>query len=95
MRTQDLANTQHLADAAANRAIHTWLMTGRQACYLLAEARPMPQQCGDLRFDALLLRNRAGKARELAAAWGAVAEAWDGAARSVGDERKHDAPHGR
>ena len=95
MRTQVLAITQQLADAAASHSNQAWLMTGRYACYLLAEARPMPQQCGDLRFDALLLRNRAGKARELAAAWGAVAEAWDGAARSVGDERKHDAPHGR
>ena len=43
----------------------------------------MPQQFGDLRFDAMLLRNRAARARELAAAWSAVAEAWDEAARSV------------
>jgi hypothetical protein len=57
----------------------------------LAEARPMPQQFGGLRFDAMLLRNRAGKARELAAAWSAVAEAWDDAARSVSGEPNHAA----
>ena len=77
MTTQDLAITQQLADAAASTSSHAWMMTGRHACYLLAEARPMPQQFGDLRFDAMLLRNRAAKARELAAAWSAVAEAWD------------------
>jgi hypothetical protein len=60
----------------------------------LAEARPMPQQFGDFRFDAMLLRNRAARARELAAAWSAVAEAWDEAARSVHGEQAHDA-HGR
>jgi hypothetical protein len=90
MTAQELAVTQKLADAAASTSIHTWTMTGRNACYLLAEARPMPQQCGDLRFDAMLLRNRAGKARELAAAWSAVAEAWDEAARSVPGESRHD-----
>jgi hypothetical protein len=84
MTTQDLANTQQLAARAASRSAHAWLTTGRHACYLLAEARPMPQQFGDLRFDAMLLRNRAAKARELAAAWGDVAEAWDEAARSLG-----------
>jgi len=94
MTTQDLANTQQLADAAASRAMHAWLMTGRQACYLLAEARPTPQQFGDLRFDVMLLRNRAAKAREVAAAWSAVAEAWDEAAQSVSDASQHDG-HGR
>ena len=91
MTMQDLTATQTLADTAASRAMHAWLMTGRHACYLLAEARPMPQQFGDLRFDALLLRNRAAKAREVAAAWSAVAEAWDDAARSVSGEPNHDA----
>jgi hypothetical protein len=67
------------------------MMSGRHACYLLADARPMPQQFGDLRFDVMLLRNRAGKARELAAAWSTVAEAWDEAARSVSGESEHDA----
>ena len=88
MTAQDLANTQRLADAAASTSLQAWLMTGRQACYLLAEARPMPQQFGDLRFDAMLLRNRAAKARELTAAWSAVAEAWDEAARSVTGEQE-------
>ena len=91
MTAQDLAITQQLADAASSSSIHAWLTTGRHACYLLAEARPMPQQFGDLRFDAMLLRNRAAKARELAAAWSAVAETWDEAARSVPGEREHDA----
>jgi hypothetical protein len=91
MTTQDLANTQTLVDAAASSAIHAWLTTGRHACYLLAEGRPTPQQFGDLHFDAMLLRNRAARARELAAAWSAVAEAWDEAARSVRGEPKHDA----
>jgi hypothetical protein len=91
MTTQELANTQQLADAAARTSIHAWLMTGRHACYLLAEARPTPQQFGDLQFDAMLLQNRAGKARELAAAWSTVAEAWDEAARSVSGESEHDA----
>jgi hypothetical protein len=90
MTTQDLATTQQLADRAASRSAHAWLTTGRHACYLLAEARPMPQQFGDLRFDAMLLRNRAAKARELAAAWSAVAEVWDEAARSVHGESQHD-----
>ena len=91
MTAQDLAITQQLADAAASTSIHAWMMTGRHACYLLAEARPTPQQFGDLRFDAMLLRNRAAKARELAAAWSAVAEAWDEAARSVSGEQERGA----
>jgi hypothetical protein len=91
MTAQDLAVTQTLADTAASSSSHAWLTTGRHACYLLAEARPMPQQFGDLRFDAMLLRNRAARARELAAAWSAVAEAWDDAARSVtGDQGRDD-----
>ena len=90
MTTRDLASTQRLADAAASSSGHAWLTTGRHACCLLAEARPTPQRFGDLRFDAMLLRNRAAKARELAAAWYAVAEAWDDAARSVRGEVKHD-----
>jgi hypothetical protein len=94
MRAQELAVTQQLADAAVSNSSHVRLMTGRHACYLLAEARPMPQQFGDLRFDAMLLRNRAAKARELAAAWSAVAGAWDEAARSVSDASQHDG-HGR
>jgi hypothetical protein len=89
MTAQDLANTQQLANAAASSSSHAWMLTGRHACYLLAEARPTPQQFADLRFDALLLRNRAAKARELAAAWSAVAEAWDEAARSVSGKPKH------
>ena len=88
MTAQDLAKTQRLADAAASTSLQAWLMTGRQACYLLAEARPMPQQFGDLRFDVMLLRNRAAKARELAAAWSAVAEAWDAAVQSVTGEQE-------
>ena len=56
MTAQDLAVTQQLADVAASTSIHAWLMTGRQACYLLAEARPMPTQFGDLRFDAMLAK---------------------------------------
>jgi hypothetical protein len=91
MTAQDLAVTQRLADVAASTSIHAWMTTGRHACYLLAEARPMPQQFGDLRFDAMLLRNRAAKARELAAAWDAVAEAWDDAARSVQGEQERGA----
>ena len=80
MTAQELVITQELADAAASQSTAAWMLTGRHACYLLAEARPMPQQLGDLRFDPMLLRNRAEKARELAAAWSAVAEAWDEAA---------------
>jgi hypothetical protein len=91
MTAQDLAVTQQQADVAASRSIHAWLLTGRHACYLLAEARPMPQQFGELRFEAMLLRNRAEKARELAAAWSAVAEAWDTAARSGQGERERGA----
>ena len=83
MTAQELAITQQLADVAASTSRAAWMTTGRHACYLLAEARPKPQQFGELRFDAMLLRNRAAKARELAAAWSAVAEAWDDAARSV------------
>jgi hypothetical protein len=94
MTAQDLSNTQRLADAAASRSTHAWTLTGRYACYLLAEARPMLQQFGDLRFEAMLLRNRAEKARELAAAWSAVAEAWDEATRSASGEPQHGA-HGR
>ena len=94
MTAQELAVTQRLADAAASTSIHAWLTTGRHACYLLAEARPIPQQFGDLRFDPMLLRNRAAKARELAAAWSAVAEAWDDAARSVHGEPKRGADEG-
>jgi hypothetical protein len=90
MTVQDLANTQRLADAVASTSHHAWLTTGRHACYLLAEARPMPQQFGDLRFDVMLLWNRAARARELAAAWSAVAETWDEAARSVSGESKRD-----
>jgi hypothetical protein len=93
MTAQELAVTQTLADAAASTSLQAWLTTGRQACYLLAEARPMPQQLGDLRFDAMLLQNRAGKARELATAWSAVAETWDEAARSVSGEQERGA-HG-
>ena len=91
MTTPELANTQQRADAAASSSIQAWLTTGRHACYLLAEARPMPQQFGDLIFDAILLRNRAAKARELATAWSAVAEAWDTAARSVRGEQERGA----
>jgi hypothetical protein len=91
MTAQDLAATQQLTDAAASTSLHAWMLTGRHACYLLAEARPMPQQFGDLRFDAMLLRHRAAKARELAAAWSAVAEAWDDAARSVHGEPERGA----
>jgi hypothetical protein len=94
MTPRHLANTQQLADAAASTSTRAWLTTGRHACDLLAEARPMPQQFGDLRFDAMLLRNRAAKARELAAAWSAVAEAWDTAARSVSGEQERSG-HGR
>jgi hypothetical protein len=79
--------TQQLADAAASRSIHAWMMTGRQACYLLAEASPTPQQFGGLRFETMLLRNCSEKARELAVAWSAVAEAWGDAARSVSGEQ--------
>jgi hypothetical protein len=88
MTAQDLANTQQLADTAASSSMHAWMMTGRHACYLLAVARPTPQQFGALHFEALLLRNRAAKARELAAAWSAVADAWDEAARSVTGEQE-------
>jgi hypothetical protein len=92
MMAQDLAVTQTLADAAASKSSPAWLMTGRHACYLLAEARPTPQQFGDLRCDAKLLRNRAARARELAAAWSAVAEAWDDAVRSVNRQRGAEGP---
>ena len=44
MTAQELAVTQKLADAAANTWKAAWMMTGRYACYLLAEARPTPQQ---------------------------------------------------
>ncbi len=86
MTVQDLEATQRLADSAANWSSAAWLLTGRHACYLLAEARPIPQQLGDLRFDATLLRHRTAKVRELAAAWNAAAEAWDKATRSVQGE---------
>jgi hypothetical protein len=91
MTAQELAVTQQLADAAASTSLHAWMLTGRHACYLLAEAKPMPQQFGDLRFEAMLLRHRAAKARELAAAWSAVAEAWNTAARSVTGEQERRA----
>jgi hypothetical protein len=68
MTAQELVITQQLADAAASSSVHAWTMTGRQACYLLAEARPTPQQFGDLRFDPMLLRHQAARARELVAA---------------------------
>jgi hypothetical protein len=92
MRAQDLAVTQKLADAAANQSREAWMLTGRYACYLLADARPTPQQLGELRFESVLLRDRATRARELAAAWSAVAEAWDEAEQSVHrrDERSGD-----
>ena len=44
MTAQELAVTQKLADAAANTSKAAWMMTGRYASYLLAEARPTPQQ---------------------------------------------------
>ena len=44
MTAQELAVTQKLVDAAANQSRTAWMMTGRYACYLLAEARPTPQQ---------------------------------------------------
>ena len=88
MTAQELAITQQLADTATNSSFQAWTMTGRQACSLLAEARPTPQQFGALRFDAMLLRHRAARARELIAAWGAVAEAWEAAARSVNREQE-------
>ena len=44
MTAPELAITQKLADAAANASKAAWMMTGRDACYLLAEARPTPQQ---------------------------------------------------
>lgn len=88
MTAQELVITQQLADAAASNSVQAWTMTGRHACYLLAEARPTPQQFGALRFDPMLLRHRAARARELAAAWSAVAEAWDEAARSVNREQE-------
>ena len=91
MTAQDLTDMQILADAAANTSRAAWMMTGRYACYLLAEARPTPQQLGDLRFESMLLRNRATRARELATAWSAVAEAWGAAERSVSGEPTHDA----
>jgi hypothetical protein len=62
MTAQNLVTTRNLTDVAATRSIRAWIMTGRYACYLLAEARPMPQQLGDLQFNATLLRNRAGRA---------------------------------
>ena len=42
MTAQELAITQKLADAAANTSKATWMLSGRYACYLLAEARPTP-----------------------------------------------------
>ena len=90
MTAQELAITQKLADAAADQSRAAWMMTGRYACYLLAEARPTPQQLGALRFESMLLRNRATRARELAAAWSAVAEAWDEAERSVHGQEARD-----
>jgi hypothetical protein len=68
MTAQELAVTQKLADVAASTSRAAWMMTGRYACYLLAEARPTPQQLGDLRFEAMLLRNRATRARYLSTA---------------------------
>ena len=89
MTAETLANPQKQADAAASNSSAAWVLTGRYACYLLAEARPVPQQLGDLRFDPMLLRDRSGKARELATAWSAAAEAWDEAARPVTGEQEH------
>jgi hypothetical protein len=86
MTTQKLAVTQKLADAKANTSRVAWLMTGHYACYLLAEARPTPQQLGEFRFESILLRSRATRARELVAARSAVAEAWDAIERSVSGE---------
>ena len=91
MTAQELVITQRLADAAASTSRAAWMTTGRHACYLLAAARPMPQQFGDLRADAILLRNHAAKARELVAAWSAVAEAWDDAAQSASGEPRRGA----
>lgn len=86
MTTQNLAVTQKLADAKANESRAAWLMIGHYACYLLATARPTPRQLGDLRFESMLLRNQATRARELVAARSAVAEAWDAIERSVSGE---------
>ena len=91
MTAQELAVTHTLADAAASRSRAAWMTTGRHASYLLAHARPIPRQFGDLRFDPMLLRDRSGKARELATAWSAAAEAWDEAARSVTGEQERGA----
>jgi hypothetical protein len=91
LTAETLASTQKLADAAASESSAAWVLTGRYACYLLAEARPVPQQLGDLQFDPMLLRDQSGKARELAVAWSAAAEAWDEAARSVTGEQERGA----
>jgi len=91
LTAETLANPQKLADAAASDSSAAWVLTGRYACYLSAEARQVPQQFGDLRFDPMLLRDRSGKARELAAAWSAATEAWDEAARSVTGEQERGA----
>jgi hypothetical protein len=42
LTAQDVAKTQRLADAAASTSTAAWMLTGRYACYLLAEALPTP-----------------------------------------------------
>lgn len=72
---------QQAVDVAAEHSRSAWLLSGQFAAYLLAEARPRADGAGHVRFDGLLLLDRARKAREMAAAWIAAAEAWEDAER--------------
>ena len=93
MTEQRLATTQARVNVAARTSMTAWTLTGQRFRYLLAEARPMPQQQGDVRFEGMLFRDRARKAREFAAAWHAAAEAWDEAARSVSTDPERSNAH--
>jgi hypothetical protein len=81
--TARLQATQQLVDDAAEQLREAWLNTGRRACYLLAEARPTTSGVGALRYDGLLLLDRARRAREMAQAWTEAADAWEAAERQT------------
>jgi hypothetical protein len=80
---QRQAAVQESVDAAAEASRAAWLVTEAKAAYLLAEARPTSNGVGQMRFDGLLLIDRATKVREMAAAWIAAAEAWEAAERKA------------
>jgi hypothetical protein len=52
MTAQELAVTQTLADAAASRSRAAWMVTGRHASYLLAQANTAAIRRPAIRPDA-------------------------------------------